>query len=300
MTWLCRLALAGALLCPLAAAPGAEAPKSAASPTKYTLRYKFRAGETVRWDVVHRASIRTTVSGTTQTAETLSKSVKLWRIQAVGEDGSITLEHLVESVDMSQKLSGRQEVRYNSQKDQKAPLGFETVAASVGKPLATVTIDPLGKVLKRQRHDVPGQAAGEGQITIPLPEKAVAVGESWVVPCDIEVPVAAGAIKKIKAQQRFTLSAVKTGVATIEVSTQILTPINDPALEAQLVQRESAGTVRFAIEAGRVRGQQMDLDKQVVGFHGEASSLHYVTRFTEELLPEQSQVASPATTEVRK
>ncbi len=282
-----------AVVMPAAAQTPAAASKSAAAPAQYTLRYKFQAGEAVRWNVVHQATIKTTVSGTTQTAETMSRSVKLWRVGSVGDDGSAVFEHMVESVDMSQKLTGRQEVRYNSQKDEKAPPGFETVAASVGKPLTTITLDPTGKVLKRERHDVPGAAPSDGQITLPFPVEAVAVGDSWVMPSDINVPLPAGGVKKIKAQQRFKLTAVNDDLATIQVSTQILTPVSDPAIEAYLIQRESTGTVRFDIQSGRVVGQQMDLDKQVVGFRGQASSLHYVTRFTEELVA-APQVAGPA------
>ena len=80
----------------------------------------------------------------------------------------------------------------------------------------------------------------------------------------------------------FELLAVKTGVATIHVGTQILSPIHEPAVEAQLIQYESSGTVRFDIDAGRILCQEMEVDKGVVGFRGEASSIHYLTRFTEE------------------
>ena len=56
------------------------------------------------------------------------------------------------------------------------------------------------------------------------------------------------------------------------------------ARSAQLVQRESNGTVKFDIDAGRVLSQQIDLDRRVVGYPNQASSMHYRTRFTEELL----------------
>ena len=54
-------------------------------------------------------------------------------------------------------------------------------------------------------------------------------------------------------------------------------------MESQLLQHESSGTVRFDIDAGRVLGQQVDVDKGVVGFRGEASSIHQLMRFTENL-----------------
>ena len=101
-----------------------------------------------------------------------------------------------------------------------------------------------------------------------------------------------GGVKKVKTRQTFTLKAVEAGIATIEVATHILTPSLPPAVEAKLIQQESAGNVMLDIEAGRIVGQQMDLDKRVIGFRGDASSLHYLTRFTERLLAEQPTTAS--------
>ena len=54
-------------------------------------------------------------------------------------------------------------------------------------------------------------------------------------------------------------------IAQIEVATQVLTPVNNPEIEAQLVQRQSSGTVRFDIAAGRIRAQQRGL-KHVQGW----------------------------------
>ncbi len=71
---------------------------------KHLLRYRFEPGETVRWQVVHLAKIRTTVSGTTQTAETVSKSVKAWKVVDVDNSRTATFEH-VEQVDMQRRSS---------------------------------------------------------------------------------------------------------------------------------------------------------------------------------------------------
>jgi hypothetical protein len=253
---------------------------------KYTLKYCFHPGETLRWQVEHRTHVRTTVSGTTQTAETTSDSIKVWRVKEVKPDGAATFEHLVEWVDMRQKLAGSNEVRYNSRTDAKAPVGFEDVAASVGVPLSIITMDAHGKIIERERKMTKGVAQNDGAITIPLPDEPIAVGHVWTFPCDIDVPLETGGVKKIKALQQFKLESVKTGVASIHVSTEILSPVTEPAIEAQVAQRESSGVVRFDVDAGRIIGQQMDVDKHVVGFRGEASSLHYITRFSEQWIPE--------------
>jgi hypothetical protein len=274
---------------------------AAGEPEKYLLRYKFHPGETVRWEVEHRSNVRTTVAGTTQTAETLSLSLKAWRFTGARPDGAATFEHSVERVDMRQKLTGRDEVRYNSQTDRKPPLGFEDVARSVGVSLSVVTMDAEGRVLHRDRRErkpraaaapLPSPTPTDGWMTIPLPREAVPVGYTWSFPQNIDIPLPSGGVKRIKSQQQFTLEQVKTGVATIRVATEILTPVTDPAIESQLVQREATGWVRFDIDAGRVLGQQLDIDKHVVGFRGDASSIHYVNRFSEHLVSEPAKTAA--------
>jgi hypothetical protein len=262
---------------------------------KVALRYKFHPNETIRWQVQQRSMVRATVSRSTQSTETLSNSVNVWRVFRVQPDGSVTFEQSVEWVDMRQTLSGRGEVRYDSRTGAKPPQGFEDAAKSVGVPLSVITMDAQGKVLHRKdrakKPQAPGAAAdsttpNEGWITIPLPMGSVPVGHAWSIPEDIEVPLPSGAVKKIKAVQKFVLEEVKTGVAVIRVSTEVLTPITDAAIESQLIQREAAGAVRFDIDAGRIISEQMDIDKNVVGFHGDASSIHYVNRFSEHLLAE--------------
>jgi hypothetical protein len=259
----------------------------------YTLRYRFHPGETLRWEVERRTNLRVTVGESTQATETSTLSLKAWRVSEVASDGTATFEHRVEWVDMRQQHPDCAEVRYDSRTDAKPPAGFDDVAQATGVPLATVTLDARGKVLHRERQNVKAAAKNEdGCITIPLPDEPVSVGYTWSCPQDIDIPLETGGIKKIKANQRFTIESIQTGVATIRVATDVITPINDPAIEAKLVQRESSGRVRFDIDAGRIIGQQMDIDKHVVGFRGESSSLRYVDRFTERFVPSDAVTAA--------
>ena len=284
-----RLAMMASFLavafCPQTGRGDESSSPSDGTSERYTLRYQFHPGETIRWKVVHRANVKTTISGTTQTAETISESVKVWRVIGAEPGGPFTIEYSVENLDMRQRLTGRKEVRYNSRTDKVPPVGFEDVAKTVGVPLSIVKLDARGNVIERKdKRPRPGNDAHQNQLTVPFPEKPVAVGQQWKLPYEIDITLRDGQHKKIRTRQVFTLKSVRHGIATIGVETQVLTPITDKAVEAQLVQRENAGDVRFDIEAGRVIGQKMELDKHVVGFSGPASSLHYVTRFTEELI----------------
>jgi hypothetical protein len=253
------------------------------SPATYDLKYKFRPGEVLRTEVVHRATVETTIQGTSQTAETRSTSVKVWKVSDIDKDGTVTFTHAVESIDMWQKAQGRQEVRYNSRTDTKPPQGYEDVAKQVGVVLTAISIDPRGKILKREEK-TPQPNTNPTQITVQFPAEPVAVGHVWNQPFEIELKAASGEVKKIDTRQQFTLKSVSAGVATIELETQVLTPVTDPALEAQLVQRMTTGSLKFDIDAGRILSQQTDLDRRVIGFNGPASSMHYLTRMEEKLL----------------
>jgi hypothetical protein len=158
-----------------------------------------------------------------------------------------------------------------------------------------VTINSRGEVLRRTRKPLKAAARNQqGEVTIPFPEEAIAVGHTWSFRDDVDLPLEDGTVKKVKTLQTFKLASVKTGVATIELATKVLTPIHSPALEAKLLDKESRGTVRFDLDGGRVLRQQIDVDRRVIGFvpNNPASSLQYVTRFTEELLPDAPRTAS--------
>ena len=257
---------------------------TAPAPEMHSLKYKFTPGETVRWNVEHRSHIKTTISGITQSAESLSVSVKAWKITDVDGAGNATFEHSVESIRMRQKLSGRKEIAYDSLVDKDAPPTFEAAAKSVGVTLTVVKMDAAGKVIERtDRQARPG--GEDAPLTISLPSEVLPVGGEWSVPREIEVVLKDRPPQKIQTRQKYTLKEVKNGIAIIHAETQILSPVrHDPAIEAQLVQRETTGDIRFDIEAGRIVGQEIELDKHVIGFAGEQSSLHCRTQFLENLL----------------
>ncbi len=259
--------------------------------TKYDLKYKFTPGEVVRTEVVHRATVETVIMGSGQTADTRSTSIKCWKIVEVNESGRIKLEHSVESIDLWQKMQGRAEVHYNSETDKTVPPGYEDAAKAVGVPLTSVTIDARGKILDREVL-LPQPNANPGQITLLLPAEPVSVGHVWSNQLDVEVALQPQGRKKVQVREQFTLSKVAKGIATIEMDSQVLTPIDDPAVEAQLVQRLAKGTIEFDIERGRVVGQQLDSDRRVLGISGASSMMHYITRYTEKLLEANEKTAT--------
>jgi len=257
----------------------------------YELRYKVKRGDVLRYDVAHRASFRTTIDKTTQSAQTRTDSTKAWKITDILPNGDIEFTNVVEKVHMVNQLPDKDAVEYDSSVDQTPPAGFEDAAKAVGVPLSVMRITPRGKVVKRELK-VPGQGAeDDAPIVVRLPEKKVAVGDTWDEPFEIKVQLADKSTKTLQTRRHHKLDNVKDGIATIAVTYQVLTPV-DPQIEAQIVQRLMSGEVQFDVEKGRVLGQQMDVDKSVIGFAGPTSSMQYIMKMEEKLIKEDPKMAA--------
>jgi hypothetical protein len=257
--------------------------KDKLAPT-YTLAYKLAPGDEVRTKVVHLVTVETKIKGSTQTAKTRTVSTKLWRIREINEQGHIVFEHVVEHVDLWNSVSGRPEVQYDSASGEKPPPGYEPFANSIGKVLFTVTMDQHGRVINRTSTQPTQANPGIGELSIPFPDQPVKVGTSWGIPDEIKMKLEDGTVKKVQTKQVYKLEKVELGIATIKVETQVLTPVNDPKVQAELVQRLQHGTIKFDLDAGRLRHKQMDMDEQVFGFNGAESHMQYLARLTEEPL----------------
>ena len=258
-----------------------ESPDRPLTGASYELKYRFNSGEEILSRVVHLVSMDTKIEGTAETVETRSVSTRRWRISGVDEHGNITFLHYIDRAKMWQKVSGRPEIRFDSDADEEPHELYKKVASTIGKSLATITINPQGIILARHSEQ-PNFNPGIGDMTVPLPGTPVKTGQKWYVPNELRISDAQGLYRRIQTRQLYTLEKVQAGIATIGVTTQVLTPIEDPKIRSKLIQRLQHGTIKFDLDAGRVRSRQMDLNERVIGFNGAASIMHYLTRFTEE------------------
>jgi hypothetical protein len=295
-----------AILVPAALAPAAEpasgqvdeleaAKRKLAAQETYDLKYKWTPGETLRYRVEQLVTIETTIRGATQVAKSRSTCSKIWKVGTPGAEGQVTFTHLVDDADMWQQVTGRQEVSYNSRRDEVAPPSYAHVAKSIGVPLATITVNERGLVVSRENtKEVPQIMASNGQILMPLPTQPVRIGATWNLPSDVPVRLTDGSIRSVKIRLQYKLERVAHGLATISVATQVLTPTDDGAIKSQLVQRMSSGEVKFDIDAGRVVSQELNQDETVLAFSGADSNMQYLAKFTEKLVEAPEATATRA------
>ena len=251
---------------------------------KYDLRYKLSTGDVLRYTVTHHAAIRSTIDQSTQAAETKTDSVKVWKVTDVLPNHQIEFMNVVEQVHMVNQLPDRAPTEYDSAKDKTPPPGYEDTATAVGVPLSVVRMTPARRSGHPQQSNTIRAARRNRTRKSPCgcPTDRSLSDATWDEPYDINVQLQSGISKSMQTRRHYKLTDVSNNVASIEVSYQILSPI-DAEIESKLVGRFMKGTVRFDIGKGRILSQEYEIDKRVLGFAGATSSMHYLMQMKEEL-----------------
>ncbi|XZE21516.1 hypothetical protein SH449x_001419 [Pirellulaceae bacterium SH449] len=262
----------------------------------YLLRYKFTPGLRIVSEVTHMARTDTKVDSTAQDSDSRTVTHKTWDVTKV-DNGNMTFEYSITDIDMSQRIGSGNELRYSSKSDEQPPFQFQTAADSVGKVISTVTIDVQGLIVARSDETNPPHL-GMGDITLPVPESAVAVGATWEIPRELNIRREDGSLKRVRFRELFKLEKVSAGVATVSVASEMITIISDPKEEAQVVQQLSNGTIKFDIDAGRMISKELGWDKKVVGFSGAGSTMEYSARLDEKVVA--TETIQPATRSAKR
>lgn len=268
----------------------AEESDSADARKKCLLRYSLQANEQIRYQVTHVAKTKTRIRGAEEISNVHTVSQRHWDVRKANSD-EMTFDHIVDSVEMSQQQGEADELRWDSTGGD-APLPiFQNVAEQIGQKLSTVTINPRGQELKRSDHGGTKASLGMGTLTLALPEMPIAVGDSWSVPREVRTRTEEGEVKIIKIRELYTLEKLKTGVATLSIRSEPLTPLDDESIRAQVVQQLSNGEIRFDVDAGRMLSKQLNWDETVIGFQGANSMMEYRARLTETILDDIERTA---------
>lgn len=266
------------------------------------LRYKFAVGQIVQYEVVSDGDITTQVSEASETTKNKSRSKKHYRVVSVTPEGDGDLEMTIDWVRLEAQFGDDKPVIYQSDDPDLHPPQFKDVDAVVGKSQAVIRFSSLGKLIGRQGVDPKTKTSSENPIEsylIPLPEQPVAVGESWKERFEVEVVTQDKLPLRVKMLRSFKLADVADGKAKIDFRTSILTPIEDPALSAQLIQRETAGQVLFDIDSGTIQSRSSTLERTVVNPFGPKSSLRATARYVETALPAGGVAAKPDATAIK-
>lgn len=261
------------------------------------LRYKFVPGQLVRYDVQLNDDYRIQVGEDKDTPYSHQSSVKNYRVKEVEADGSAILELTIESVNLEIHQNG-ETFRYNSQQQEKDEEGedaalsqpvFLAMKALVGKPHLQLRVTPHGDVSAfvplvpgDQVPDNPGQVAFD--VLLRLPDEPIAVGGTWKEDFEINLPIPESSLRKpVKVKRHYTLKSLEGSLATIELNTKVLTILDLPEEQMQLLRRRPSGTIVLDLDRGLLVSKNLKQDNEVSGFNTGPSHIRFQQVLTEKL-----------------
>jgi hypothetical protein len=281
-----------------AAALGAMMGSLAADDATYELKYKFQPGEFLYYEVSNAMKIVTQYNGAAEESQNTSQAWKQLRVVSVDEAGNALLEPMVERVRMSAIRDEEEAAKYDSAEDGEAPPQFLQLQETIGKVMARVNVSAHGEL--NQVLPTPHASAAlvdaakkkdpRLNFLIVLPQMPVRINDSWKDRFETDVTVEKGLTQKVVVQRAYTLAAVNGSIATIKLKTSVVTPIDDPQLKVQLIQRTPSGIIEFDLDKGRIVLMKTGVDEVVVNAFGPKSSMSAVTSSTEKLLPSRPEL----------
>ncbi|MBL8889214.1 MAG: hypothetical protein JNL67_04500 [Planctomycetaceae bacterium] len=246
----------------------------------FDFRYKFVEGEVIRWQVDHVAATETRAQNDQDKTNSRAQSIVKWNVSNVDSLGNTTIRLTLEAAEMSQQTDDLPRIEYNSRNQRaEVPEEYRQFAEWIGIPMATYQLNTNGQVIDRQEV-YRSIKFGVGDVTIPLPGRPVRLGQAWRSPGSIMVRLNDGTQRKIVTQIEYRLQTVEDGIANISFDTQVLTPVDDPRIESQLMQQMSKGTVQFDLNRGQMIGMNLGWNRRCLGFKGPDSSVTYVAQYT--------------------
>lgn len=257
------------------------------------LQYKFSSGQFAHYEVVSKMTMITQHGQAQVKATNESQAWKMFRVVTVEANGQATLEPLIERVKMQAQIDNLPPTTYDSQLDPAPPREFAEVAKSIGRVQARFVYSPEGELLKIVA--LPGAppaltAAAEKvdakySFLVPFPKAPVGIGAVWKDRFQVVVSVGEGLGQPVTLQRQFTWKSLEGSVATILAKTSVLSPINNPQVEGQLMQRTPSVVIQFDLDRGLVLSQTASVDQEVVNALGPNTRLHAVSETVERLLP---------------
>lgn len=255
---------------------------------KYTLAYKFKKGDVIRWNHDHQTMVETRFGTSTDKTSTRARPDYKWTVQNVDSRGTIRFDIEMERIKVLEQKGEADPINYNSDKDKEAPPICVPYQERVGRVSATYSISPNGQVVesKSNYHQIKLGGVGDNPV-VAFPAKPISVGHKWDVTSFVRAKDEYGVRQQLKLRVRYVFEKVVDGKAHITFTTTVLAPHVDETVRSQLVTHLTRGFIVFDIEKGVLTNREIRWDERVIGYQGPESYMHYFAFRKESRVQEQ-------------
>ncbi len=275
-----------------------DKPEAQSGEQKYELHYQFKVGEFVHYRVSDSSSYTTQKESISETAKNQSTAWRQYRVVSVDQSGEAVLELMIDRVRLQTQFDDHPPVVFDSSDPKLQPENFKQILQTVGKPMSRIRVDRYGKLLEVHNYfgKQPKQADPTLNFLVVFPQKPLAINETWKQNLEVEVPVTKTLKEKVKLLRIYKLESVENDLATITLSTVLVSKIRDPAIKVRLMQQTPSGTIQFDIKRHLLVSRKLQTDDQIIGAFGTGTLVKARSIREETLQPGKiAQTAAPAT-----
>jgi hypothetical protein len=248
------------------------------------VRFHWQTGQVLVYKFEQVLSVTDVVEETRAESTTKLSETKRWQVLEVDAAGVATVRLSLTSLRYETTTPGGDVLKYDSASpDQSAPELREQVGKYVNQPLAVLRVDSKGKVLevKQSEYGPASHFESELPFILILPDELKS-GQAWERGYQVTLEPPQGTGEKYPAMQKLTCKALDAKTATIGLSTMI-TKMPDAAVDRlPLLPFQAEGEVVFDVQGGFLRSAKLQIDREVAGYQGEASSYRFKGTSTEE------------------
>lgn len=274
-----------------------ESKESEASNDKYSLRYRFRKGDVIRYETTRVGELRIAVGQQSKSDISRVKQIRRFDVTEVDDSGAADLLMRFEFVEMSMQTNDGEPIVFRSDMaPEEVPPCFARMASKLTDAAPHFTVLPTGAPLNAARELIrPEKEQQETRLMLPLPAEPVVVGEAWKYYNTVKVRISKDVNRGIRLLTSCRLKSVEDGIAKISFQTSSISHVKDPAVKALLIEAFPKGHMTFDIDAGRMIRRVVRNDNSVYGVHGAGSVLTTSAEAIETILPSEAVVSATRT-----
>jgi hypothetical protein len=241
------------------------------------LRWKFQAGETLRFAIETKSSMTAKATGAEHKSSQTQTTEMSWKVLAVEASGQAEITQRIERIRLRVESPPLMPLDFDSAATKGDPPGFEPITrqirALVGAEF-TFKLKPDGEItdvklspetLKKLRENTPGGAPDAEfsekalkdsllvQLSPPtLPDGPIETGKSWSpAPTRMPLPFATLVLEKTFTFQGSDPKSANLLLVGVDVSAK-LEPVEGGDVKATIRRQEGKGSMTFDGQAGRL------------------------------------------------
>jgi hypothetical protein len=246
------------------------------------VRLRWAPGQVLLYRLEHATEASDNSAEAKNETKSLLRVTRRWQVLGVDKVGNAELQMSIVAMYQERTTPSGDVLKYDSANPATStPQLKEAMAKYLNTPLATIRVDPFGKVVEVKESKT-GAASFENELPflVQLPAAGVKADDAWERAYKITLPPPLGTGEKIDAVQKYRCKSATADAATFTMTTDFKTPPKAALDAVPLWQLMPEGEVVYDVKNGRMHSAKLTINKELKNHQGENTSMTFKSTLT--------------------